>query len=264
MGHLCTPYVGSWGASSHLSHILVSVHPLSQSVGWLLLDRIFLDICHASCCCTFICSFIMSQASTSTAMTTTPPLTLVSSGLSSLLLVTVAPSLTRLPLTLGQSGVVLAPRCTGGVIGLVTVSQQQPPSPMPLQAYTNYAMCSPWVGFFFRVKSPTVLYIKSGVCSGVCFLLSGAMMDAIFTYGGSTIGVCTLATLWSLPMTGICATWWWSSAHMGYAQSGCSLHYLEQGGLLSITWISNTGKWQIYLKPKILDLPNILYIPISS
>ena len=30
-----------------------------------------------------------------------------------------------------------------------------------------------------------------GVCSGVCFLISGAMLDAIFTLGGSAVGVCT-------------------------------------------------------------------------
>ena len=35
----------------------------------------------------------------------------------------------------------------------------------------------------------------------------GAMLDAIFTYGGLTIRVCTTATRWSLPMEGICATW---------------------------------------------------------
>ena len=27
------------------------------------------------------------------------------------------------------------------------------------------------------------------------FLLSGAMMDVVFTYEGSTVGVCTIATL---------------------------------------------------------------------
>ena len=43
-----------------------------------------------------------------------------------------------------------------------------------------------------------------GVCSGVCFLLLGAKLDAIFTYGGSTIRVCTLATLWNLPVAGMC------------------------------------------------------------
>ena len=30
---------------------------------------------------------------------------------------------------------------------------------MPLQAYANYAMDSPQVGFFFRVDPPTILYI---------------------------------------------------------------------------------------------------------
>ena len=58
------------------------------------------------------------------------------------------------------------------------------------------------------------VYYMFGVHSGVCFLLSGAKLDAIFTYGGSTIRVCTLATLWSLPMAGICATWHWSMLGM--------------------------------------------------
>ena len=71
------------------------------------------------------------------------------------------------------------------------------------------------------------VYYMFGVCSGVCFLLSGAMLDAISTLRGSTIGVCTIATSWSLSVEGICATWWWSSAHTRYAQSGCSFHYIE-------------------------------------
>ena len=54
---------------------------------------------------------------------------------------------------------------------------------MPLQGYANYAIGSPQVGFFFRVEPPTVLYMF-GVCSGVCFLLSGALPDTIFTPGG--------------------------------------------------------------------------------
>ena len=89
----------------------------------------------------------MSQASTTMAMTTPPPVTVVFSGLSSLSSVTVAPTLVGLPAILGQSDVVLppllTPRCSGVVIGLATVSQQQTPSPMPLQAYANYAMGSP-------------------------------------------------------------------------------------------------------------------------
>ena len=79
----------------------------------------------------------------------------------------------------------LTPRHSGGVAGLDTVPQQQPPSQMPLQAYANYAMGPPQVGFSFRVEPPTVLYCYMfGVCSGVCFLLSGAMLDAVYILWG--------------------------------------------------------------------------------
>ena len=97
------------------------------------------------------------------AMTTTPPVMVVSSGLSLVSSVTVAPSLTGLLVSLDQHGVVQPPplmlRGSGGVIGSASVPQQQPPSSMPLLAYANYAMGSPQVGFFFRVKPPTILYI---------------------------------------------------------------------------------------------------------
>ena len=46
-----------------------------------------------------------------------------------------------------------------------------------------------------------------GVHYGVCFLLSGAILDAIFTNGGSTIGVCTTVALWSIHMADIFASW---------------------------------------------------------
>ena len=74
------------GASAHLSGILVHVSTsiASQSLGYFLLDWILLDICYASCCCTFLCSFIMFQVSTTMATTTTPLVTVVSSGMSSL------------------------------------------------------------------------------------------------------------------------------------------------------------------------------------
>ena len=104
----------------------------------------------------------MSQVSTSITITTTSSVTVVSSGMSSLSLVTMAPSLIGLPTTLSQHDVVLlppmTPRCSGGVLGHASLPQQQPPSLMPLQAYANYAMGSPHVGFFFRVKPPTILY----------------------------------------------------------------------------------------------------------
>ena len=104
----------------------------------------------------------MSHIST-TALTTTPPITVVSSGLSSVSSVTVAPSLMGFPVSLDQHGVVqpqpLMLRGSGGVTGSVSVPQQQTPSLMPLLAYANYAMGSPQVGFFFRVEPPTILYI---------------------------------------------------------------------------------------------------------
>ena len=97
------------------------------------------------------------------AMTTTPPVTVVSSGLSSVSSVTKAPSLMGLPAALSQCEVVLPPplipRGSGGVIGLASVPQLQPLSSMPLLAYANYPMGSPWGGFFFRAEPPTVLYI---------------------------------------------------------------------------------------------------------
>ena len=104
----------------------------------------------------------MSHISTM-AMTTIPPVMVVSSGLSSVYSVNVAPSLMGLSATLGQHEVVQTPpltlRGSGGVIGLVSVPQQQPLSLMPLLAYANYAMGSPQVGFFFRVEPPTIMCI---------------------------------------------------------------------------------------------------------
>ena len=70
----------------------------------------------------------MSQALDTTAMTTTPPITVVCSGMSSLLTtVTVAPSLMGLPATSDQHDAVLPPSLTlrnsGDVAGLATVPQ---------------------------------------------------------------------------------------------------------------------------------------------
>ena len=51
----------------------------------------------------------MSQVLTTMAMTTTPPVTVVSSGMSSISSVTVAPSLMGFPTMLSQHDVVLPP-----------------------------------------------------------------------------------------------------------------------------------------------------------
>ena len=64
------------------------------------------------------------------------------------------PFLVGLSATLGQYEVVLSPplmpRCPGGVTGLASVPQQQPPSLMPLLAYANYATGSPTGRFIFQ------------------------------------------------------------------------------------------------------------------
>ena len=145
-----SPYVGGSGASAHLSGFwCLSVHPL--------------DV-HYALSCTFLVVHYVS-VSTSTTITTIPPVTVVSSGMSSPPLVTMAPSSMGLPTMLGQHDVVLQPPLTprgfGGVFGHASVPQQQPPSSVPLQACANYAMGSPQVGFFFGVEPPTVLYIIS-------------------------------------------------------------------------------------------------------
>ena len=107
------------------------------------------------------------------APTTTTPVTVVSSGLSS---VTVAPSLTGFPVSLDQHGMVspppLMPRGSGGVLGSVSVPQQQTPSSMPLLAYANYAMGFPQVAFFFRVEPPTILYLIYVWCPFWCLLFT--------------------------------------------------------------------------------------------
>ena len=135
----------------------------SQSVCCFLLDWI-LGCLMLHAIVLFFVVFIMSQVSTTMAMTTTLLVTVVSSGMSSLSSVTMAPSMLGLTATLGEHDLVLLPPPTlspGGVIGLASVPQQQPPSLVPLQAYANYAMGSPQVGFFFRVEPPTILYIIS-------------------------------------------------------------------------------------------------------
>ena len=110
------------------------------------------------------------------ALTTTPPVMVVSSGLSSVSLVTVAPSLTGFPVSLDQHGMVLPPplmlRGSGGVLGSVSVPQQQTPSSMPPLAYANYAMGSPQVGFFFRVEPPIILYLIYVWCLFWCLLFT--------------------------------------------------------------------------------------------
>ena len=70
--------------------------------------------------------------------------TVVSSGLSSVSSLTVAPSLTGFPVSHGMvPPPPLMPRGSGGVLGSILVPQQQTSSSMPPLAYANYAMGSP-------------------------------------------------------------------------------------------------------------------------
>ena len=158
-GQLYTPYVlGVLGASVHLSgisvpryiHLLLSLEQSNQLfpiiVGCFLLVRTSMDVCYALCCCSFHShALIMSQASTTMAMTTTSLVTEVCSLPSSLpSMATMTLSLMGLPATSGQHDVVLppllTPRHSVGVLGLASVPQQQPQSHMPLQGYANCAM----------------------------------------------------------------------------------------------------------------------------
>ena len=138
--HLYTPYVFG-GISTSVRHFCVcqyihclSVHNSHTSCSsslWVasLLEWMPMYVCYASYCRTFLCSvFIMSQASTTMATTTTPLVTAVCSSTSSLLsMVTMAPSLMGLSVTSGHYDVVLppplTPRHSGDVVGLGTVPQ---------------------------------------------------------------------------------------------------------------------------------------------
>ena len=79
--------------------------------------------------CSFLYIFLKCIVShiTTMAPTTTPPVTVVSSGLSSMSSVTVAPSLTGFPVSFDQHGMVspppLMPRGSGGVLGSLSMPQ---------------------------------------------------------------------------------------------------------------------------------------------
>ena len=139
-GHLYTPYVlgAFWGKSIHLSgtsmfvstSIYPSVHksyqllPIIVSCFFTGLNAYGYMLNLMPLTCSFLCSvFILSLASTTTAMTTTPVVTVVSSSMSSLIsMVTMATFLMGLSTTSGQNDVVLPPWLTlrnfGGVVGL--------------------------------------------------------------------------------------------------------------------------------------------------
>ena len=201
------PYVGVWG-HQHVCQAFwcLSVHPLFSVCGCFLLDGI-LGCLMLHAVVLFFIVFIMSQVSTTMAMTTTP----LTSDMSSISSVTLAPSLMGLPATLGQHDMILPPTLMsspGGVIGLASVPQQQLPSSVPLQAYVNYAMGAPQVGFFFRVEPPTILYIIFWClfwCLGGSLLLLSQLFPSHSIY---MVGHTTLEAWQRVIHPSAIPTWW--------------------------------------------------------
>ena len=166
-----------------------------------------MDVCYASCFCSFLCSVFI------------PLVTVVCAGSSSLPMVTMAPSMMGLPATSGQHAVVLPPllkpRHSGGVVCLATVPQQQ-----PFISDASLGLCqlchgSSMGSFLFQSWASHCFVFLYVWCLFWCMLFAFRYHAGCCCH--STIGVCTIAILWSLPVAGTCATWWWSLAHTRYA-----------------------------------------------
>ena len=80
------------------------------------------------------------------------------------------------------------------------------------------------VSSFFRVELPTSLLVYVGVCSVVCFLAHVPCWIPYSSVGAQPFG---FAVLWSIPLAGMSASWWWSSANARNVLSGCSIHCLK-------------------------------------
>ena len=148
--------------------------------------------------------------------TTTAPVSVVCSGASLITMTVTAVPISVGQMTWGQQDLVLPPQLIPwdtlrGSAGPVCATETTILVP---DAFSG--ICQPCHGsstgkFLFQSwVSKWFLYHVFGVCYGVCLLLSGSHVAAMFIYRGSTIGFCTTTTLWSLPLAGICASWWWS------------------------------------------------------
>ena len=145
------PYVGHPSCPRGNYNILCSivlcikVQLLVLQLGW--------DRTSHSCWCTTLlwCIFSVSQA---TVTTTTPPVTSVCSGASTMT-VSVAPTSKGLAAALAKNDVVLQPPLimadtVKGVVGLATMLLQEPQSKMPSQAYMSNSMSHSQVYFLFQ------------------------------------------------------------------------------------------------------------------
>ena len=102
--------------------------------------------------------------------------------------------------------------CSGMQIMSMVYASQMCHSSNFSQAYANYAMGPP----FIMLVSVTV--------SAVCFQVK---VWCQVHQCGVTVGLSTAATLWSIPMIGICASWCWSVAHARSIPNSCSLQCFE-------------------------------------
>ena len=167
-------------------------------------------------CALLLCKLFVLMMSLTGCMSATTTTTLLAAVCSMALPITTI--VTRAPTSVGlaasgQHDGVLPPQLMmrhkmRSSVGLTTVlQQQQPPSQMPPQAYSNYAMGPPHVNVLFEAwafHKFIVLYV--GAWNSVCFLLSGSHVAAMLTSGGSDTGVCNATTLWSIPFIGICTS----------------------------------------------------------
>ena len=97
--------------------------------------------------------------------------------------------------------------------------RHMPPMPVVLHRWASFSEIS---------LPPICIYV--GSLLWCMFSTLSSHVDAFFKGGGSNIGVSTKAVLGILHMAGICASWWWSSAHSGHALICCSLNCFEKGG----------------------------------
>ena len=170
-------------------------------------------------------------------MTITPPVSVVSSAMSSLPSVTMAPLFNGASYNVGSAwcGSATTPDPKGHwMCSWSCLCAMAATSIFDISSGLCQFCCGFSTGrFLFQTWAsyPFVSYMF-GVCSGVCCLLSGSMLDAISTLGCLTIGVCTIATSWSLSVAAICDTCWWLLAHTRYAQSAAPSTTLSRGSLM--------------------------------
>ena len=167
---------------------------------------------------------------TITITTTTPPVTIVCSGASLITMIgTLGPTSVG-QILLGQWDVVLLPQLIlqdtlRDSAGLTHMPQQHiPQSWVSSQAYATYALGPLQVSSSSEMSLPQFLYHVLGV---LWCLLSGSHVAVMITYGGSFLGLCDTTTL-SLPMVGICVSWWWSVTHTGVHGMAVSSSALSQ------------------------------------